>query len=193
MAIHVMSQRKALPATKIVATAVLVAAGVVAVALAVEDAPGYYRKVILAAGLAALCWIAVHDSHTLRAPNRIVYPVAIIATVAPFALDIETGLSALAGATLAFVLLLVAVIAGRGAMGYGDAKVAYVCGALVGVAGVIPMLLLTFVLGFAVATCALLLRLRGRKDVIAFTPFLFLGVAVLLLVANHSVYIPASG
>jgi leader peptidase (prepilin peptidase)/N-methyltransferase len=170
-------------------TSLLVAGGVLALGLAIGDSPGVYRKLMLTLGIAALAWIAAWDCRTLRAPNRFVYPAAAIATIAPFALGSHTGLMALAGASLAFSLLLAAVILGRGAMGYGDAKVAYICGALVGASAVVPMLLATFVLGFVLAGSALALRLATRKDALAFTPFLYLGVLLVVVFANHSIYV----
>jgi len=120
-----------------------------------------------------------------------VYPLAAAATLAPFGLGLSTGLDALAGGALAFGLLLVAVLVGRGAMGYGDAKVGYVCGALVGLGGVLPMLLGTFILGGAFAGIALGLRIRKRKDTVAFTPFLFAGVLLALFLVDGTVYIPS--
>lgn len=184
-----LGSERAIPAREFIVVPLLLAAGIVCLALVLGDVADYYGKLMIVSGVGALAAIAIWDSRTLRAPNRLVYPVAALLTIAPFGLGMRTGLDALGGGAIAFAILLVAVLAGRGAMGYGDAKVAYVCGALVGVAGTVPMLLLTFVLGFAVATVALTLRLRKRKDAIAFTPFLYLGVLLFLVVASNSVYV----
>jgi prepilin signal peptidase PulO-like enzyme (type II secretory pathway) len=76
-------------------------------------------------------------------------------------------------------------------MGYGDVKVGYICGTIVGLSGVLPMLVATFVIGGLVAGLALLLRLRGRNDIAAFTPFLLGGTLFALLAVAGSVYLPA--
>ena len=98
----------------------------------------------------------------------------------------STTLSAVGGGAACFGLLLVAALLGRGAMGYGDVKVGYVCGLLTGPGAVLPLLLFAFLIGSAYAAVALLLRIRGRKDFVAFTPFLVAGVAMALLVSDSA-------
>lgn len=165
-----------------------------AVALAIGlSGPGWYEQAVLTVLLGTLAWIASFDSYALRAPNRVVYPLAAVASVAPLTLGIDTAMEAVAGGLLAFGLLLVAVLASRGAMGYGDAKVAYVCGAVLGASNVLLFVLATFAVGSAFAGAMLALRIRGRKDVVAFTPFMFVGVSIALVWGGGSVYLPAGG
>jgi len=172
----------------------LLLVGGIAVAVVVGlRASGWYQQAVLTLALCALAWIGSFDSHSLRAPNKVVYPLALAVILAPFALGLDRGLTASGGALFSFGLLLVAVVASRGAMGYGDAKVGFVCGALLGVGGIVPFMLATFALGGLFAGVMLSLRLRGRKDVVAFTPFLFAGAVVVLVLGGSSVYLPATG
>ena len=171
----------------------LVPAALLAVGLAVAaafglQAEGALDRVILTALLTVLAAIAALDSKVLRAPNRIVYPTAIAATAAPFALGLDAGAQALLGGLAAFAVVLVIVLAGRGKMGYGDAKVAYICGAVVGVTNVALLVVATFAVGGTFAALALTVGRRGRKDAVAFTPFLFLGVIAALALGGHGVY-----
>jgi prepilin signal peptidase PulO-like enzyme (type II secretory pathway) len=126
--------------------------------------------------LAPLAAIAVVDLRTLRAPNRYVYPLIVVAVAISLTVYREHAAEALLGGALAFAVLLVIAAFGRGRMGLGDVKYGVVCGIAVGFHGTLPMLAFAFVAGAAVAVVALGLGLRKRQDVVAFTPFLFLGV-----------------
>ena len=134
--------------------------------------------------LAALGAIAVIDLRTLRAPNVLVLPALALVLVGAIVLAGPAPREAVLGAGVAFGVLLLVAVAGRGAMGMGDVKYGTVCGAVVGGGAVLPMLAFTFAGGGLVALVALAFRLRGRKDVVAFTPFLFAGVIFALAWAN---------
>lgn len=133
-------------------------------------------SLLLAAYVVALAAVAAIDVRQLRAPNRIVYPLLAGALLVSLTLPRADAVEALLGTLLAFGLLLAVALAGRGAMGFGDVKYGALCGAAVGLHGVLPMLAFTFVGGGLVAFMVLVLRVRQRSDVIAFTPFLFAGV-----------------
>lgn len=160
------------------ALTVAMACGLVA-ALVLRD-PGVMRSLYAGAGVAVLCGIALHDLRTYRAPNRVVYPALGLLLAGSLVLGAGPAASAALGAVAAFAVFLLIAVLGRGAMGFGDAKVAAIAGAVVGLAGVVPMLLATHLAGGLVAALALGLGLRGRKDVVAFTPFLLLGAVVAL-------------
>jgi prepilin signal peptidase PulO-like enzyme (type II secretory pathway) len=135
----------------------------------------------LLAYLVPLAAIAAIDIRTMRAPNRYVYPLILLAVLVSLTLHRADAAEALLGGALAFGLLFVVAMLGRGAMGFGDVKYGIVCGIAVGLHGVVPMLAFTFVVGGTVAAVALGLRLRRREDTVAFTPFLFLGTVFALL------------
>ena len=139
---------------------------------------------LLLAYLAALAAIAVVDLRTLRAPNVLVLPALALVLLGAIVLAGPAPREAALGAAVAFAILLLVAVVGRGAMGMGDVKYGAVCGGVVGAGAVLPMLAFTFAGGGVVALAVLALRLRGRKDVVAFTPFLFVGVIFTLLWAN---------
>ncbi|MBI2764673.1 MAG: prepilin peptidase [Chloroflexi bacterium] len=147
-------------------------------------ASDWQHAAVLTLGLGLLTWAGCIDLRSMRAPNAITYPAAAAVTLAAFALGTGDGLDALAGGAAAFALLLAAAIAGRGAMGFGDVKYGFTCGALVGIHALVPALLFAFGGGALYALVLMLLRLRSRKDVLAFTPFLALGVLGALAVTG---------
>ena len=146
------------------------------------------QTILLTGMLFALAAIAAMDSVILRAPNRVVYPISVFSTGAAFVVGMQPGLEALFGGVLAFLVVLGVVVLGRGSMGYGDAKVAYICGAVVGASNVLLLVLLTFGIGGIFAAFALTVGGRKRKDAVAFTPFLLVGVILALTLGTHGVY-----
>lgn len=156
--------------------------GALVLALFVRD-PGPVRTLYASAGAGVLAWIALFDVRTLRAPNRMVYPAVSALLLGSTVLGLPAAISAVGGAALSFGFFLVIAVIGRGAMGFGDAKVAAIAGAAVGLSGLVPMLLAIHLAGALVAGLVLGLRLRRRKDVVAYTPFLLLGVVVAAWVA----------
>jgi leader peptidase (prepilin peptidase) / N-methyltransferase len=152
------------------------------VALWGSDA-GILRSAYASAGVAVLAGIAWFDLRTHRAPNRITYPATLLALAGSLTLGWESALSSLVGGLAAFGVFLVIALLGRGAMGYGDVKVAALAGVLVGIKGFLPLLLVTHLAGAIFAAAALGLRLRRRGDEAAFTPFLLLGVVACAWIA----------
>lgn len=134
--------------------------------------PGVHRGLLAFAYLVLLFLMAVHDIRSLQVPNRIVYPALTFGVAASLTLGRSDASEALLGGAVAFVVLLVVALLGRGAMGFGDVKVGCFCGIVVGLSGVLPMLFLAFLGGALVAGPLLALRIRKPKDVIAFAPFL---------------------
>lgn len=158
--------------------ALLAAAGAAVVARAAAS-PGAALVALAAVAVAAL--VSAIDIRTRRAPNAIVYPALAVLLAGSSALGTAAFISGALGAALAFVLLLLVALAGRGAMGFGDVKFGAIVGAAVGPGGVLPALLTAFVAGGAWAALLLLLRLRGREDATPFTPFLASGLLVAFL------------
>lgn len=140
-----------------------------------------YEVALALAYVAVLTAIAIHDVRTLRAPNVVVYPALGLAVLASLALGPAGAREALLGGVSAFVVMLLLAILSRGAMGLGDTKVGALSGMAVGASGVAPMLAVTFVGGGIVAAGVLVLRLQDRRDAVAFTPFLLVGVIGALL------------
>lgn len=164
--------------------AAMAVAGVVLAFARADDAVGLLA---LLSGVASVVAIGWWDSRTLRAPNPAVAAGSGVALAFAAARGPEALGDALAGGAALFALLFVIWLAGRGAMGAGDVKFAALCGFVAGIRGVFPVLAVAFVVGGAIAAFALLSRRRGRKDVVAFTPFLAVGALVAL--AIYPVYL----
>lgn len=149
--------------------------------------PGMQRGLLAFAYLALLLFIAAHDIRSLRVPNWVVYPALGFSMAASLTLGWSDAVQALLGGAAAFLLLLAIAFIGRGAMGMADVKVGCLCGIVVGLNGVLPMLFITFAGGALVAGLCLLLRIRKPKDVVAFTPFL--AAATLFSIAYFHLYL----
>lgn len=78
------------------------------------------------------------------------------------------------GATIGFGVIW-GIVALTGGMGEGDIDIALICGLFVGLKGIIVALFLAFVIGGIVAVIILTLKLKDRKDEIAFGPYLAIG------------------
>jgi leader peptidase (prepilin peptidase)/N-methyltransferase len=157
-----------------------VVAGAASVVVSLTEASGLSAMALVAV-LLVVTAIAHYDLRTRRAPNRIVYPTAVMTVLVATLHGPESGALALAGGFASLFVLTILVIIGRGAMGFGDAKVGFICGAVVGPSGLLPMFLATFATGGVLAAILLAARVRGRKDSVAFTPFLLAGVLVALV------------
>ncbi len=141
-----------------------------------------YASALALGYVAVLALIGIIDFRTRRAPNRIVYPATLIGALASLPLPSADRSEAWFGGLVAFAVMTLIYIVGRGAMGAGDAKTSAIAGLAVGLHGVFAMLAATFLAGSAVALTVLALRLRNRKDTVAFTPFLLVGVVISWLV-----------
>jgi leader peptidase (prepilin peptidase)/N-methyltransferase len=81
------------------------------------------------------------------------------------------------------VLLLIAVLT-RGGMGGADIKLNAVYGAILGFRLSILSLLIAFTVGALVSLLLVLFRIKGRKDVIPFSPFLSIGALISFVFGN---------
>ena len=166
----------------------VIAGGTIAATIAVLGAhsSGLYASLLLLSFGAVFALVSAVDARSHIAPNRIVYPAFVGLALLMVPLGAGHLAVALGGAGLAFSLLLIVALAGRGSMGFGDVKYGALCGMAVGVSGVLPMLALAFLAGGAIAVAVLVTKIRGRSDVVAFTPFLtFATLATLLLFPGY--------
>lgn len=86
--------------------------------------------------------------------------------------------NAFLGAGLGFGIMLFIYVASRGGMGFGDVKLAALIGLYLGPAPVILTLLLSFVVGAVAGISLMMLKIKGKKDMIPFGPFLALGAFI---------------
>lgn len=109
-----------------------------------------------------------------KIPNKILFPgIAILAVARAFAHPL--GLSTyLFGAIAGYVLLYLIALFSRGGMGYGDVKLFLFVGLFVGFSGMILTLVLASFIGTVYGVVLRLLKKLGRRERIAFGPFIAL-------------------
>jgi leader peptidase (prepilin peptidase)/N-methyltransferase len=128
---------------------------------------------LLVTGL--LVAVSLVDFQTRRIPNGLVLALLAWAVVQVIWLAQPTPVEAGLGLALAGGLFLVIALIGRGALGSGDVKLAAALGAVLGFPLALSGLLLGVVLGGVAALVLLITRRVGRKDPIAYGPYLALG------------------
>lgn len=133
---------------------------------------------------AALIMLSVIDIEHHRIPNVIVYPAFALGLGATILFPTERWYSHLAGAAVAFLVLLAIAAALRGSMGMGDVKLAAFIGLVVGFPDVFVALFAAFILGGTAAGALLAAGRVSRKDPLPFGPFLSLGGMTALLVGE---------
>ncbi len=131
----------------------------------------------------ALVVVAAVDLKTRRVPNRLVYPGLVFGVLTPPLFGLEPLTEAVAGGALAFAIMLALALAGRGAMGMGDVKLATLSGLAIGLGGVLPWLVLTFVPAALVALVLLVTRRARLRDSLPLAPFL--AGATLVVIVLH--------
>jgi leader peptidase (prepilin peptidase)/N-methyltransferase len=141
---------------------------------------------------AALVALSVIDLQHFLLPNRIIYPVTgaslvLLAAAAVAADDPDALWRCFACAVGAFVVFLVLHLASPRAMGFGDVRLAFLLGLVLGWLGageVVLGLLLGFVYGAVLGVVLLATHARSRHDHIPFGPFLAAGALTALLVGE---------
>jgi leader peptidase (prepilin peptidase)/N-methyltransferase len=138
--------------------------------------------------------LLVADLEHNMLPNKIIYPGMVIAlilailgsifgfgltgvTVSGFRLWI---INAVIGGGIGFVLLLIPALIYRGGMGGGDIKLAGLIGLVTGFPLVFIAMFLAIVSGGLAAAIMVLAKLKRRKDMIPFGPFLCLAAIATL-------------
>jgi prepilin signal peptidase PulO-like enzyme (type II secretory pathway) len=149
-----------------------------AAALTLGGAP---RQTVTLTGLGFLAAMVVHDVRSLRVPDRLTAAALGVVAAGMVTLGPPVAANAAVGTAIAFGVMLAIAMLGRGAMGAADVKTAAICGMLVGWPAAGLMLLLTSVISGTTASVVLALRLRQRRDAMAFTPFLAAGTVITLV------------
>jgi leader peptidase (prepilin peptidase) / N-methyltransferase len=139
------------------------------------------RAAILCGYAWFLITVLVIDLEHRRVLNVLVAPAALLALVASFLPGMPSPTQALLGGALAFAAFLLLALAGRGAMGMGDVKLAGVIGLMTGYPLVLPALFAGIVFGAFAAGAMLLTRRAARKTAIAYAPYLSLGALLVLM------------
>lgn len=132
--------------------------------------------------------------------NKITYPAAIVAIILLGVDSFITGVSLfpgrlfipetslfsglISGGVLLVIFLLITLLR-PGSMGMGDAKLVTLIGLVCGFPLMIIAMLIGVILGGAVAIVLLVMKKKGRKDVMPYGAFLGIGPIIALLFANE--------
>jgi leader peptidase (prepilin peptidase)/N-methyltransferase len=141
---------------------------------------------------ACLVAVSVIDLELQIIPNRIVYPtialsLPLLALAAVAEGDIRRMATALAGALIAFSILLLVHLISPASMGFGDVRLAFILGLFLGwfdLSHVAIGLFVGFALGAVVGVGLMLFGGRSRKDSVSFGPFLAAGAVVAILAGD---------
>ena len=87
------------------------------------------------------------------------------------------------GAIIGFAIIYI-IVKLTGGMGEGDIEIAAICGLFLGTKSILLVLFLSFIFGGIIAILILLLKLKGRKDEIAFGPYIVLGALVTIFIGD---------
>ena len=82
------------------------------------------------------------------------------------------------------ILFLFLITKGKG-MGFGDVKLAFIFGFLLGLKGGLLVLYISFLTGGIIGALLLTLRKKGMKSTIAFGPYLVLGIIIMLFFSRQ--------
>ena len=141
---------------------------------------------------ASLLAVSVIDFEHKIIPNRIVYPtialcLPLLALAAAVGDDWGRLLRAAVGAAVAWAVLLVVHLVSPAGMGFGDVRLAFVLGLMLGwlsASHVVAGLFLGFALGAVVGLGLVIVAGRSRKDAVPFGPFLAAGAIIAVLVGR---------
>ncbi|WP_370324258.1 A24 family peptidase [Euzebya sp.] len=171
--------------------------------LASADPPDWWALPAMGLFVWMLLVVTVIDYETRRIPNALTYPLtpalAVLLVVAALA-NGEPGriVDVLIGGAGAFAFLLVLALINPRGMGMGDVKYAAFLGlglGYVGLGAVVIGIFGAFLIGSVISIGLIVTRLRGRKDMIPFGPFLSIGALLALLFGSQiaDAYLSAVG
>jgi leader peptidase (prepilin peptidase)/N-methyltransferase len=135
--------------------------------------PGQAAATLLITGL--LLSISLVDFQVRRIPDPLVLALLLGAAIQALWLGVPPPLAAALGLAAGGGVFLLVAWLGRGAMGMGDVKLAAALGALLGFPLIVSGLLLGALAGGLAALALLATRRAGRKDMMAYGPYLALG------------------
>jgi len=143
--------------------------------------PASLEAVLIAAYSALLIVFLVIDLESGRILNKLSYPAIGLALLAAPLPPRRTATEMLIGGAIGFGLLLLIALVYPAGMGMGDVKLAAFIGLAVGYPQVWLALFLAFVGGGLLSGALVLAKRIGRKDPIAFGPFLAAGAIATML------------
>jgi prepilin signal peptidase PulO-like enzyme (type II secretory pathway) len=128
-----------------------------------------------------LILIAGIDLEHQKIPNQIIFPAIGLSLLMIPLFHIDSAWKMVLGGGVGFGVLFLIALAAPGAMGMGDVKLILFLGFILGFPLIVINLFLAFVSGGLIAGILLTLKKIGKKDAIAFGPYLALaGIFTLL-------------
>ena len=124
---------------------------------------------------ALLVAVSLVDFRTRCSPNSLVAALLLWAVVQVLWLGEPSPLCALVGLLVAGSIFILVALVGRGAMGWGDVKLEAALGAVLGFPLILSGLLAGVLAGGLAALILLVTRRAGRKDTMAYGPYLAIG------------------
>ncbi|MEN8613687.1 prepilin peptidase [Dehalogenimonas sp. THU2] len=122
--------------------------------------------------------------HQLILNNILLPAMAVALSISLFSGQIDlapTPLNAGIGAAAGFGIFLLVYIVSRGGMGEGDVKLGALAGLMTGWPNIIVAVIMSWIASGLVAIAFLTLRRKGRREAIAFGPFLALAMFITFL------------
>ena len=124
--------------------------------------------------------VAVIDLEHRRVLNVMLLPAAVVAAGVSLLAAPPTPASMALGGAAGFGLFFLLGVLGRGALGFGDVKLAGVIGLMTGFPGVLVALTAGALLGGVAALALLATKRATRKSKIAYAPYLAAGAVIAL-------------
>lgn len=142
------------------------------------------RLVLSALYSTVLIAIAYIDLDVRLVLNKLSFPGVALALAGSLWWPDFGLLNSVKGLLAGLLIFVVFQVIGRGALGTGDTKLALLVGAMRGFPGVLNALLLGVILGGLGAIFALIVLRRGRRDYIAYAPYLSAGAILSFFVTS---------
>jgi len=136
---------------------------------------------IVSAYVSVLIACTATDVLAYRVPNVITYPAILFAIAVGCILPDANWRGVMAGGLIFGGILFVPSVLTGGAMGMGDVKLAFFVGFALGLALVVPAMLVMAISGGLAAFILLVTRLRGKGDPIPYAPFIAGGAMLVIL------------
>ncbi|WP_281241147.1 prepilin peptidase [Pelagirhabdus alkalitolerans] len=153
---------------------------------------GIQLETFFALGLASLLIVVTFiDLDHLLIPNKITSTILIwvvtesVVQLASNQISITIMLDRFYGLLLGGGLFLIIAIITKGAMGGGDIKLMGALGYYFGLTHTLGLIFFSFTIGGVLSIALVALKVKSRKDVIPFGPFICLAAFVMLIYGEH--------
>ncbi|MBI3815576.1 MAG: prepilin peptidase [Nitrospinae bacterium] len=137
----------------------------------------------------SLIIIAFIDLEHKIIPDVITIPGILIGLTVSFTMPHITALNSIKGLLIGGGLFYVAAVLSRGGMGGGDIKLIAMIGSFLGWKTTLLTIFLGSFIGSIVGITLMVLKKKGRKDMIPFGPFLSLGAIISIFFGRDLIYL----